>query len=53
VDGIACCDMEVLVAPVALRRHLGGDTGLVLGYLAKADCLCCLTLHGDELLLEG
>ena len=45
--------MEVLVAPVALGRHLGGDMGIVLGYLVKADHLHLLTLCGDQLLLDG
>jgi hypothetical protein len=45
--------MEVLVAPVALGRHLRGDTGVVLDYLAKADHLLHLALRGDQLLLDG
>ena len=53
MDGIACCHMEVLVAPVALGLHLGGDMGIVLGYLAKMDHLRRLTLHGNQLLLDG
>ena len=53
MDGVACCRVEVLVAPVALSRHLGGDTGVVLGYLAKVDHLCRLALRGDQLLLDG
>ena len=52
MDGIACYRMEVLVAPIALCRHLGGDTGVVLGYLAKADRLCRLALRNDQLLLD-
>jgi hypothetical protein len=53
MDGVACCRVEVLVAPVALGRHPGGDTGVVLGYLAKMDRLRRLALHGDQLLLDG
>ena len=45
--------MEVLVVPIALDHHLGGDTGIVLGYLVKADRLGCLTLCGNQLLLDG
>ena len=52
-DGVACCHMEVLVASIALHHHPGGDTGVVLGYLAKADRLRRLTLCGDQLLLDG
>jgi hypothetical protein len=51
-DGISCCHMEVLVMPVALCRHPRGDMGVVLSYLAKMDCLCHLTLRGDQLLLD-
>jgi hypothetical protein len=47
VDGVAYCHVEVLVAPVALDRHLGGDTGVVLVYLAKADRLRRLALRSD------
>jgi hypothetical protein len=32
---------------------MGGDTGVVLGYLVEADHLCHLTLCGDQLLLDG
>ena len=46
MDGVACCRMEVLVAPVAIGHHLGGDTGVVLGYLVKADRLRRLALCG-------
>ena len=53
MDGITCCHVEVLVAPVALRRHPEGDTGVVLGDLAKADRLRCLALCGDQLLLDS
>jgi hypothetical protein len=35
-DDIICYRVEVLVAPVALGCHLGGETGVVLGYLGKA-----------------
>jgi hypothetical protein len=52
-DGIACCHVEVLAAPVALGHHPGGDTGIVLGYLVKADCYRCLALRGNQLLLDG
>jgi hypothetical protein len=45
--------VEVLVAPVSLGRHLGGDTSVVLGYLAKANHLCRLSLCGNQLLLGG
>ena len=45
--------MEVLVMPVALSCHSGGDMGVVLGYLAKADRLHRLALSGDQLLLDG
>ena len=45
--------VEVLVALVALHHHLGGDTSVVLGNLAKVDHLCHLTLCGDQLLLDG
>jgi hypothetical protein len=41
------------VVHVALNLHLGGDTGVVLGYLAKVDRLHCLTLRKDQLLLDG
>jgi hypothetical protein len=44
--------MEVLVAPIALNRHLRGDTDVVLDYLAKADHLRHLTLRGNQLLLD-
>jgi hypothetical protein len=50
---IACCRVEVLVAPVALGHHPRGDTGIVLSYLEKADHLHCLALPGDPLLLDG
>ena len=53
MDGVSCCRVEVLVAPVALGHHLGGDTGIVLGYLAKADRLGRLALRGDQLLLTA
>jgi hypothetical protein len=53
VDDIACYRMEVLVAPVSLGRHPGGDTGVVLGYLAKANHLHRLALCGNQLLLGG
>jgi hypothetical protein len=39
--------------PVALRRHPGGDTGVVLGYLTMVDHLHCLALRGDQLLLDS
>ena len=52
-DGVACYRVEVFVASIALRRHPGGDTGVVLGYLVKADHLHLLTLCGDQLLLDG
>ena len=52
-DGVACCHMEVLVAPVALGHHPGGDTGVVLGYLAKVDRLRRLAPRDDQLLLDG
>jgi hypothetical protein len=52
-DDIAYCRVEVLVVPIALGRHLGGDTGIVLGYLAKTDRLCRLALRGDKLLLDS
>jgi hypothetical protein len=52
-NDIAWCRVEVLVAPVALGCHPGGDTGVVLGYLVKADHLCHLALRGDQLLLDG
>ena len=52
-DGVACCRVEVLVALVAISRHPGGDTGVVLGYLAKADRLRRLVLRGDQLLQDG
>jgi hypothetical protein len=48
---IACCRVEVLVAPVALGHHPRGDTGIVLSYLVKADRLRRLALRGDQLLL--
>jgi hypothetical protein len=53
VDGIACCRVEVLIACVALYRHLREDTGIVLGYLAKVDCLRRLALRIDQLLLDN
>ena len=53
MDSVACCHVEVLVAPVALRCHPGEDTGIVLGYLAKADRLLRLALRSDQLLLDG
>ena len=52
MDSVACCHVEVLVAPIAFGHHLGGDTGIVLNYLAKVDRLHCLTLRGDQLLLD-
>jgi hypothetical protein len=52
VDGVACCRVEVLVACVALYRHLRGDMGIVLGYLAKVDCLRRLALCSNQLLLD-
>jgi hypothetical protein len=45
--------VEVPVAPIALHHHQGGDTGVVLGYLAKMDRLYRLALRGDQLLLDG
>jgi hypothetical protein len=53
MDSVACCHVEVLVALVALSHHPGGYTGVILGYLAKADCLHRLALRGDQLLLDG
>ena len=53
MDGVACLRVDVLVPLVTLRRHLGGDMGIVLGYLAKMDHLRRLTLHGNQLLLDG
>ena len=50
---VTYCRVEVLVAPVALRRHLGGDMGVVLGYLMKVDRLRHLTLRGDQQLLDS
>ena len=52
MDGVACYLMEVLVAPVALGHHLGGDTCVVLGYLVKADRLHRLVLCDGQLLLD-
>jgi hypothetical protein len=52
-EDVACCRVEVLVAPIALSRQPGGDTGVVLSYLAMADHLRCLALCGDQLLLDG
>ena len=51
MDGVAYYHVEVLVATVAVDRHSGGDTGVFLGYLAKADHLHHLALRGDQLLL--
>jgi hypothetical protein len=45
--------MEVLLGPIALHHQPIGDTSVVLGYLVKVDCLYRLTLHGDQLLLDG
>ena len=53
MEGVACCHVEVLVVPVALGRHLGGDMGVVIGYLVKVDRLRRLALRGDQLLLDG
>ena len=53
MDGIAYYCVEVLVAPIALNRHLGEDTGVVLGYLAKVDRLHHLALRGNQLLMDG
>ena len=53
MDGVACYCVEVLVGPVALGRHPGGDTGIVLGYLVKANCLRHLALRRNQLLLDG
>ena len=47
MNSVACYRVEVLVATVPLDRHLGGDTGVVLGYLAKADRLRRLAPRGD------
>ena len=47
MDGVAYCCVEVLVVPIALGHHLGGDTSVVLGYLVKVDCLHRLALRGD------
>jgi hypothetical protein len=52
-NGVTCCRVDGLEAAVALHRHLGGDTGVVLGYLAKMDRLYRLALRGDQLLLDG
>ena len=52
MDGVAYCRVDVLVAPVALGCHPGGDMGVVLGYLVKTECLHRLALHGDQLLLD-
>jgi hypothetical protein len=53
MDGVAYYRVEVLVAPVALDHHLGGDTNVVLSYLAKMDHLHRLALRGAQLLLDG
>ena len=53
MNSVACYRVKVMVAPVALGRHLGGDTGIVLSYLAKMDLLRCLALRGNQLLLDG
>jgi len=47
MNSVACYRVEVLVATVPLDRHLGGDTGVVLGFLVKVDHLLHLTLRGD------
>jgi hypothetical protein len=52
-NGVACCRLEVLVAPVALNCHSGEDMGVVLSYLVKKDHLYHLALRGDQLLLDG
>jgi hypothetical protein len=52
-NGVACYCVEVLEVPIALGYHPGGDTSIVLGYLAKADHLRRLALCGDQLLLDG
>jgi hypothetical protein len=39
--------------PDKVSHHPGGYTGVILGYLAKADCLHRLALRGDQLLLDG
>jgi hypothetical protein len=53
VDDVAYYRMEVLVVLVSLGSHQGGDTGVVLGYLAKANHLHRLALCGNQLLLGG
>jgi hypothetical protein len=45
--------VEILVVPVGLGHHPGGDTGVVLGYLVKADRLRRLALRSDQLLLDN
>ena len=53
MGGVVCCHVEVLVWPIALGCHPGGDTGIVLSYLVKVDRLRRLALHNDQLLLDG